>query len=303
MGDGAPPEFVRYPQIEEPGVLEVRGVVWPCNFFQHMENDPFHGAFVHRRAGMPRGVFNIRRSTFEESSWGYNSRSAWSDGEGHVSFHGMPNLNYLHAPFDEDVPWIERFAWAVPIDDVNFLQMQIRLARVTGDAAERYRQRLARREERQAAAPPAPELAAKILRGEMHVDELHEIQNVNPTWAQDLVSQTGQGRLSNRSGEHLGRTDLGMILLRRLWSRELHALAEGGSLTNCASLVKGTSPTAQLLLLRHHLARDVEESITQVQMARIDARRVRQTPSCARNVAPGATRPGPPTSCVWSCVP
>ena len=41
------------------------------------------------------------------------------------------------------------------------------------------------------------------------------------------MAQVGQGRLANRQQERLGRSDVGVILLRRLWQRELRALAEG----------------------------------------------------------------------------
>jgi len=45
--------FPRYPHFEKEGVLEVLPVqVWPCNFFQRVDNngDTFHVPFVHRGA-------------------------------------------------------------------------------------------------------------------------------------------------------------------------------------------------------------------------------------------------------------
>jgi 5,5'-dehydrodivanillate O-demethylase len=44
---------------------------------------------------------------------------------------------------------------------------------------------------------------------------------------QDSVTQIGQGRIADREAEHLGRTDGRVMLLRKLWERELRALAEG----------------------------------------------------------------------------
>jgi 5,5'-dehydrodivanillate O-demethylase len=44
---------------------------------------------------------------------------------------------------------------------------------------------------------------------------------------QDSVAQVGQGRIVNRDNDHLGRSDIGVILLRKLWRQELQALAEG----------------------------------------------------------------------------
>ena len=48
---------------------------------------------------------------------------------------------------------------------------------------------------------------------------------------QDIVAQVGQGRLVDRAEDRLGRSDVMVILLRKLWERELRALAEGRPLT------------------------------------------------------------------------
>ena len=45
--------------------------------------------------------------------------------------------------------------------------------------------------------------------------------------AQDYVAQVGQGAIANRRNEHLGRSDLGVIMFRKIWERELRALKEG----------------------------------------------------------------------------
>ena len=44
---------------------------------------------------------------------------------------------------------------------------------------------------------------------------------------EDEVAQTGQGAIAVRSNEHLGRSDRGVFLLRKIWERELRNLAEG----------------------------------------------------------------------------
>jgi 5,5'-dehydrodivanillate O-demethylase len=48
---------------------------------------------------------------------------------------------------------------------------------------------------------------------------------------QDAVAQGGQGRIADRDHEHLGSTDVSMVLFRGLWMRELRALSEGKPLT------------------------------------------------------------------------
>jgi 5,5'-dehydrodivanillate O-demethylase oxygenase subunit len=44
---------------------------------------------------------------------------------------------------------------------------------------------------------------------------------------QDTVSQLGQGAIVDCSTEHFGHSDVRVILVRKVWERELSALAEG----------------------------------------------------------------------------
>jgi hypothetical protein len=58
------------------------------------------------------------------------------------------------------------------------------------------------------------------------------VQDLDPSYSglfmvQDNVALAGQGRIVDRSKDWLGQSDKGIILLRRLWQRELAALAEG----------------------------------------------------------------------------
>ena len=44
---------------------------------------------------------------------------------------------------------------------------------------------------------------------------------------QDDIAQIGQQRIADRSKDHPGLADVGVIALRKLWRRELNALAKG----------------------------------------------------------------------------
>ncbi|MDN5931081.1 MAG: hypothetical protein L0I24_08465 [Pseudonocardia sp.] len=44
---------------------------------------------------------------------------------------------------------------------------------------------------------------------------------------QDIVAWITQGRISDRTKEHLGRSDLGVILLRKLYAEQMDAVARG----------------------------------------------------------------------------
>jgi 5,5'-dehydrodivanillate O-demethylase len=47
---------------------------------------------------------------------------------------------------------------------------------------------------------------------------------------QDHLAQVGVGQPSERLREHLGRSDICVAALRRLWLRELTRLSQGGEL-------------------------------------------------------------------------
>ncbi len=233
LGEGDAPPLPRYPDFEVDGNFEIGLWTQPCNFFQVHENDPVHPAFVHRNAGLPKGVFGrIPRVSVEETEWGMAEYRRWDDGEFRDSHHGMPNVSHnmkwpkTEPPMPES-GWVNSLYWRVPIDDEHMMQPTVDLTRVTGKAKETFRERRATwmALERQV---PVADLAEKVLAGEMHVDELNDYRGkTKVVSAQDYVSQVGQGAIVDRSNEHLGRTDVGVILLRKMWTRELRALAEG----------------------------------------------------------------------------
>jgi 5,5'-dehydrodivanillate O-demethylase oxygenase subunit len=74
-------------------------------------------------------------------------------------------------------------------------------------------------------ARPAADVAAAILRGELTLDEV--IDHPDLLSVQDGVALLGQGTIADRANEVLGRSDLQIVRLRRLWADDLAALQEG----------------------------------------------------------------------------
>jgi len=70
------------------------------------------------------------------------------------------------------------------------------------------------------------EIVRAILAGRLTLDDV-DPNRVDFILIEDEVAQTGQGVIADRSHEHLGRSDRGVFLLRKLWERELRNLAEG----------------------------------------------------------------------------
>jgi 5,5'-dehydrodivanillate O-demethylase len=65
------------------------------------------------------------------------------------------------------------------------------------------------------------------MKGEISLDDVDENHPSLPI-IQDTVSIGGQGQIADRSDEHLGVSDKGVAMLRRVWARELRAIEDGG---------------------------------------------------------------------------
>jgi len=97
---------------------------------------------------------------------------------------------------------------------------------LTGEEARQYRER--RRQARAAMSVSGNEIGEAILAGKMRVKDLDpNMSTYYLFWVEDYVTQGGQGTVPDRSQEHLGRVDVGVILMRKVWQRELAALAAG----------------------------------------------------------------------------
>jgi len=83
-----------------------------------------------------------------------------------------------------------------------------------------------RRKLRTQAERDRPELVRAIISGKLRLGDV-DPNRVDFVMLEDEVAQTGQGAIAVRSNEHLGRSDKGVFLLRKIWERELGNLAEG----------------------------------------------------------------------------
>ena len=71
------------------------------------------------------------------------------------------------------------------------------------------------------------ELGEAVLAGKLRIQDLKLPQHYKLISVEDYAAQVGQGRIVDHTNYHLGRNDVAVILLRKLWRRELKALAEG----------------------------------------------------------------------------
>src|SRR5215469_9590434 len=137
----------------------------------------------------------------------------------HVNFAHRDHLvNTAARPFiptktwGDDKPfWFKALFWYVPIDDESHFHFLIMVYHT-------------KRRERPEATPIHEEIEA-ILSGQKTWEEVAKHPNI--IRIQDGVSICGQGKIEDRSREQLGRSDAALVMLRRMWRRELELLATG----------------------------------------------------------------------------
>jgi len=230
LGEGQPPPFPPVPLFEGEGIVETFVEPFPCNFFQSWENnaDEVHVSFVHSGGGTHRGIAELPDMSSEETDYGIVRRSRRTDGNVRVTLHLMPNVTRVVVPsFNglEGGGWKDTYLFLVPIDDENHNFYGSQHVQVSGREAEAYREGYERYLQRLAHSRPSREVAADILAGKLTLADV-----ADHPWLvmiEDEVAQAGQGRIFDGSAEHLGRTDVGIIHMRKIWARELRALAEG----------------------------------------------------------------------------
>ncbi|HEX7231039.1 MAG TPA: Rieske 2Fe-2S domain-containing protein [Candidatus Binatia bacterium] len=233
FGEGEAPAFPRFLHMEADGVLEVLSTeVWPCNFFQRIDNngDTYHVPFVHRgaysastennRSGLPE-ISKI------ESPWGTTGYATFKEGWRNVFQFFMPNVYAFRNPSPEpECAWEDRMQWDVPLDDDHSLEFRLRRLPLTGSAADQYRSR--RDALNREAKISVVQMGEAVLSGKISFQDLDRFfsDKISLVHAQDYVAQVGQGLRAERRREHLGLSDTGVILFRKIWERELRAFAD-----------------------------------------------------------------------------
>jgi 5,5'-dehydrodivanillate O-demethylase len=182
----------------------------PCNWVQCQENsiDPVHFEWLHSNWSMvlrgEDGQYSPthKRLGFDQFDYGFIYRRVREDTTeedelwttGRVCL--WPNALYTG-----------HFEWRVPIDDENTLSVGWFLNELPGNTP--YQQEV------------IPSWYSPIVDPETGRWITTHIMN------QDFIAWMGQGRIADRSKEHLGESDRGITMLRKAMLREAAEVAEG----------------------------------------------------------------------------
>lgn len=231
MGAGPAPVFdlPRKAAFEQPGLIVLaRKQVWPCNWFQMVENslDAVHVSFVHLAGKVgPFGeavTASVPQLEYSETDAGIRQIATRSKTNVRVSDWSFPNNNHIVTPGrTKDSAWVHRGVWNVPVDDTH--TMKIGVYAIPSEGPERDRATL-EHFRKYGDYNPADHHEALFERREWPEDPSLQL-----TPAQDYVAIMGQGSIADRAGERLGKSDTGIVLLRRIFWREMELQRNGAT--------------------------------------------------------------------------
>ncbi len=156
-------------------------------------------------------------------------------GMGRLTHYFMPNVRLFWAPtrakgFEGRGLWDTKMVWTVPVNDASHAAFDVTHTPVEGDDAVAFAKSRSGQEQE---AEDRWDLAEKVLAGDMRLEDLPADMSAYTSFAiEDYVTQVGQGTIKDRPREHLAGTDARLVLLRRLWLREINAMIEGRPLTD-----------------------------------------------------------------------
>jgi 5,5'-dehydrodivanillate O-demethylase len=139
-----------------------------------------------------------------------------------IHFRGSPVF-----PFETD--WRDLLSYRVPIDDTRHWSPVVTRVHLRPEDLGRYRAERDRERAQLAGLPSQEEVTDAVLAGRLRMRDIPD--RPDRILIQDHVAQMGQGVIVDRAAERLGRSDGPIVLLRKIWKRELRALADGRPLT------------------------------------------------------------------------
>jgi 5,5'-dehydrodivanillate O-demethylase len=195
------------------GFVQIVFAEIPCNWLQAQENsiDPVHFEWLHgnwsralRGAAGPRPPAHLKIG-FDEFEYGFVYRrvlEGQAEGDelwtvGRVCL--WPNCLFTGAHFE----------WRVPVDDAHMLSVGWFFDRVPNEREPFRQERI-------------PYWYGPIVDPQTNRWITTHIMN------QDFVAWVGQGAIADRTGEHLGESDRGVIMMRRKLLEQAEVVARGG---------------------------------------------------------------------------
>lgn len=229
LGPAPTPPLPRWPSLEHCGyfhVVELRK--W--NYFHDLENtvDDVHQRWVHAE-GIYQDAGNcgqIPAATALETDFGLMQYTSFPNGFLRKLALFMPNMLYFNSGAGM-LRGFKSFLWNVPVDDVShkmfFLLVAAHLSPEDGrDVAEGVKSGM-----RYVASslPSVESVIESVLSGRKRWEDIESRPDL--LLIEDGIVLVGQGIIPDRSKNRLGASDAAIILLRKLFAREMSRIEKG----------------------------------------------------------------------------
>ena len=220
------PVFPRYDSLEQSGMVVTayrnysRGVVADCNWLQIHENamDPVHTAFLHSMftTQFTKVFAVIPEMNFEETEYGmkYIREATLPTGRHFTRMLELfnPNVRAVAEALVSNEPHVQKapvIGWWVPVDDTHTIGFHLEALRVVD-------------------GKPIPSNLATAPTGRTAAGNAPR-KNYEDTQRDpdDCEAQVSQRPIAVHSLEHLGKTDLGIVMCRKLLLQALKDIEQG----------------------------------------------------------------------------
>jgi 5,5'-dehydrodivanillate O-demethylase len=232
LGESPIPELPRWPELEPYGrfhVIEQRK--W--NYFHDLENtvDDVHQYWVHQTGvyqddGMAGELPEI---TAELAEFGLTQTSRFSNGFVRRLALLMPNTLYFNSGAGV-LRGFKSFLWNVPIDDESHMMFFLFIAaHLPPEVGARVAAGVRDARKYLSGQRPVEDIVRAVVSGRERLEDIED--RPDRVLIEDGVVLLGQGVLPDRSLNQLGSSDAAIILLRKLYARELAAVEANRPLT------------------------------------------------------------------------
>ena len=227
FGEGTPPPLWRFKAMERDGITDVTVDVMPANFYFSLENSALHFNYVHRDLMESKGIFGIPEVKAEETPFGLTAYFRWPNQTNWTVSHKiMPNVGFivpLAVNMAKGFSHSIHVSFRVPVDDNSHTTFRVTNVPVSSETERQ--QILERRSKTFDDRSHIAELADAVIAGKIRLQDIEDRTHIE--FIQDYVAQVSQMPVETRDDEHLASSDVEEALFRKIWRRELTALAEG----------------------------------------------------------------------------
>ncbi len=234
FGAGETPAFPPFDGYKDISVIENHALDFPCNWFQTMENhfDETHIAFVHSYGSSHDDLgrrYELPEMNIYETDYGMIRETSVAGGNIRKTLYLLPNVMRILIPTFNDLmevgSWRDTYITLVPKDDKNHRVYFTMNVHIEDKDKETYQRMNERFDAKVKEFPSITELTHQILAGNGHITDY--LDHPHLLLLEDAITQAGQQQMVNRDNEMLGRTDVGVAAMRKVFAREMEAVGVG----------------------------------------------------------------------------